>query len=500
MKKIILFFLILFAIFAIHIIFNQKPNIETIILNNGSIIKNIDSKLDNILLINLNFLRNNKEIRGALTRNTTKIKIQDLWVDKFKVKQGDFYKFSDWIINNRNTKYFAKKTPKHWHFSSLSIDHGLSGQNEVAANNISFFDAYAYCKASNGRLPTNLEWQALAAGKNNKLYPWGDNFNFKAWYYTDERLNSTLKLGSFPETNTEDGLVDMGQIVSEWTQDKNEKAIIKGGNALSKPKKIFALNIVGSHKKHTYRSPFVGFRCVYDKKPTEKTFWQTKITAVKKKGDSYTLNNFKNSKILTILPFINYFSNYEIKKILEKKQAKKIVISRSEITVSQYKKFLAIPSFLRNLYANKKDPQNYSDTPYNWLNQLKNPNHPVVNINWWSAYKFAKWASARLPSAKEWFYMQIFTPIPVSSTIVSKEQKKGIPKTITKNSNDNLVNLYGNVSEWTNSIDSSSIKLAMVLKGGSYLISKKQTNDAGFFRSAPPSHNDRDIGFRVIFD
>jgi formylglycine-generating enzyme required for sulfatase activity len=90
-------------------------------------------------------------------------------------------------------------------------------------NGVSWYEARAYCRwlsAQTGRsfrLPTEVEWEAAAAGLEGRRFPWGDEED--GWHANDfeMRLRRTTPVGVFTEGDTPDGIVDLAGNVNEWT-------------------------------------------------------------------------------------------------------------------------------------------------------------------------------------------------------------------------------------------------------------------------------------------
>jgi formylglycine-generating enzyme required for sulfatase activity len=93
------------------------------------------------------------------------------------------------------------------------------GKRETRPMNcVSWYEAYAFCAWDGGRLPTEAEWEWVAAGgSQNLLYVWGahprtaDSALFNA--------EDLAPVGSMPQDETVSGHRDLAGSVSEWVFD-----------------------------------------------------------------------------------------------------------------------------------------------------------------------------------------------------------------------------------------------------------------------------------------
>lgn len=88
-------------------------------------------------------------------------------------------------------------------------------------NCINWYVASAFCIWDGGRLPTETEWEYVAAnGSDNRLYPWGNTApNNLTANYSDTDNTPFLPVGSKPAGAGALGHLDLGGSMAEWVFD-----------------------------------------------------------------------------------------------------------------------------------------------------------------------------------------------------------------------------------------------------------------------------------------
>ncbi len=138
------------------------------------------------------FFENEKPLRT--------INLKGFYLDKFETTNQEYMLF----ITQAN-----REPP-----SQLKVGKYKPEKNNHPVININWFDADAYCKSVNKRLPTEEEWEKAARGPEGNKYPWGDKFDKKKGNLDK---GDTVPVGSMPEDKSFYGVYDMGGNIMEWT-------------------------------------------------------------------------------------------------------------------------------------------------------------------------------------------------------------------------------------------------------------------------------------------
>ena len=109
-----------------------------------------------------------------------------------------------------------------------ATDCNESGRDSHPVNCVTHEQATAYCAAQGLRLPTEEEWEYAARGTDGRIYPWGNENpkdqlcwnggkNINDQDYGNKRHKTTCPVGSYPNSNSPFGLVDMAGNLAEFT-------------------------------------------------------------------------------------------------------------------------------------------------------------------------------------------------------------------------------------------------------------------------------------------
>jgi hypothetical protein len=102
---------------------------------------------------------------------------------------------------------------------------------------LDWFDAYAFAKWQNRRLPSEVEWEKAGRGTDGRKYPWGDTFMSGAanLYQGAREAAAWSEVGRYSGDTSPYGVHDLSGNVSEWTASDNGSGspVVRGGNFMS---------------------------------------------------------------------------------------------------------------------------------------------------------------------------------------------------------------------------------------------------------------------------
>lgn len=151
-----------------------------------------------------------------------------------------------------------------------------TGTGKYPVTWVSQEDARAYAAWVGGRLPTDEEWQYIAAGDEKYLYPWGNLLE-------DERCNGIsgelMPVDAFENGASPFGVMDLCGNCHEWTNTVYDDGmslftLLRGGSCLNTKNSMWHMDggvQPNTHHQKFYllnegqnRSEMIGFRCVWE--------------------------------------------------------------------------------------------------------------------------------------------------------------------------------------------------------------------------------------------
>ncbi len=152
------------------------------------------------------------------------------WLEKERPRHSvaiEAFNISKYPVTNADYLEFLKETqypeiPTSWYAGRYPKEQANNPVSSVGPRS-----AKAYCRwrtkktGRKTRLPTEFEWE-LAAGGGIRRYPWGNTYEVGKANLADLNMGTTTPVGTFLDSASFFGCVDMAGNVEEWTSSPYE--------------------------------------------------------------------------------------------------------------------------------------------------------------------------------------------------------------------------------------------------------------------------------------
>ena len=162
----------------------------------------------------------------SIARSATSYQQYAAFVDDKGYTDQRFWTSEGWAwLQKNNIEHpdgWKKNTDGNWLIKEF--DQWLAMRPHAAVIHINWYEANAWCRWADRRLPTEAEWELAASGSPDNInekrrYPWGDEAPTHKLANMNSRAMNTIDVGALPDSDSAFGCRQMIGNVWEWTAD-----------------------------------------------------------------------------------------------------------------------------------------------------------------------------------------------------------------------------------------------------------------------------------------
>jgi formylglycine-generating enzyme required for sulfatase activity len=173
-------------------------------------------------------------------------------VSKYPVTNAQYECFLQDPMGYANLAWWQFSSHAHaWRMNNPQPKPSRFKGDERPRETVNWYDALAFCNWLSARtsmtitLPTQAQWQRAARGDDNRLFPWGDNFDPNRCNARESEIKMTTLVMRYPNGISPYGVYDMTGNVWEWCLNaksdhdnhiditSNEERAVHGGSFVS---------------------------------------------------------------------------------------------------------------------------------------------------------------------------------------------------------------------------------------------------------------------------
>ncbi|MFN6204631.1 MAG: protein kinase domain-containing protein, partial [Acidobacteriota bacterium] len=116
-------------------------------------------------------------------RPAHKVQVKPLYIDHYEVTNDEYAKF---------VRLTRRNPPAHWREGQYE-----NGEARLPVVNVTWYEARAFCEWAGKRLPVESEWEYAARGRDNRLYPYGNEWKPRFSNARETGLDKPQAVGSY---------------------------------------------------------------------------------------------------------------------------------------------------------------------------------------------------------------------------------------------------------------------------------------------------------------